>query len=229
MLVAQGLARPGRRGGMSRRLALQALGAAWAAGRARGQAHGRPTRRFRGINAVGHPQSGAVRGLIVKAADAAGRQRSGTKFEVGDTVEVCFDVKRRGFVSMWSIGADGGLTRAVPNAHTPSGADAVPVREGRRYCVDGGGNLAADDGRQVAEGTGAYSLQVGEPVGSSSLLLYWTTEKEQQPEAELALDIDGLDAAIRKRRLGTQGSTRGPLPAVEAVEAKFEIVSGGAL
>lgn len=224
---AKSWARPGRGGGLSRRLALQALAGVWTAGRARGQAYGRPVRRWRGIGGVGNQETGAVQGLVVQAAVADGRSRRGARFAVGATVEVCCGVNQAGFVSMWSSAADGELTRIVPNRHTPSGAEGAPVRAGRKCCVGEDGILPADDGETVVEGSGQYRLEVREPVGSSSLLLYWTTEEEQQPAAELALDIDGLDAAIKQRR-GGSGKHRGQ-PAPEALEAEFEIVSGGEL
>ena len=164
---------------------------------------------------------GAVHSLALKAAD--GRQQSRSdRFAVGDRVEICFGASRKGFVSLWSQDANGVLDRLVPNRYTPPGVEGVPVREGRTYCVGSDGRLVADDGVTVTEGTGKYAVEVQEPVGQLELLVYWTTEPEQQPESELAMDIDALDEAIEKAR-GGSGKYRGAPPR-ETQTVVFEIV-----
>ena len=107
------------------------------------------------------------------------------------------------------------------NRYTPDGSEGVPVREGRTYCVGSDGRLTTEDGATVHAGTGKYRIVVREPVGQSALLLYWTTEVEQQPEAELAVDIDALDQSIKKRKRGS-GKYRGAPPR-EALTFEFEI------
>ena len=214
-------------GAISRRHALQALASIGTVRQALGQSRrGRPRDSFRtGLTVVGEAEGerGAVHGLTLKAAD--GRQRRTRGFAVGETVEVCFGTSEAGFVSLWSMDAEGVLDRLVPNRYTPEGSEGFPVREGQTYCVSGDGRLTADDGATVHAGTGKYRLEVREPVGQSELLLYWTHELEQQPEAELAVDIDALDNAIEKRRSGSgKGKYRGRTPPRETLTFEFEIV-----
>lgn len=212
-------------GAVSRRRALQALASIGAVRRALGQSSGETFKT--GLTVVGEAEGklGAVHGLTLKATD--GRQRRTRGFTVGETVEVCFAASKAGFVSLWSLDAEGVLDRLVPNRYTPSGAEGFPVRKGRTYCVDSGGRLTADDGDTVDAGTGKYRIMVQEPVGESQLLLYWTEEQEQQPEAELAIDIDALDQAIEKVKRGT-GKYRG-VPPRETLTVDFEIVGAPSL
>lgn len=233
--VADTASRRGRFGGglggaVSRRHALQAVASVWAGRKAMGQSRARTRKSFKtGLTVVGDTEGkvGAVHSLTLQASD--GRQRSGGReFALGDTVEICFGTSRKGFVSLWSQDAYGKLDRLVPNRYTPDGSEGVPVGEGRTYCVGSDGRLTTGDGATVAAGTGQYRLEVQEPVGPSELLLYWTTEPEQQPEGELAMDIDALDEAIEKAR-GGSGKHRGPPPLRESLTFGFEIVRGPSL
>ena len=213
-------------GAVSRRHVLQAVLSVWTGRQAMGQSRIRKRESLKtGLTVVGQTEGkvGAVHGLTLKAAD--GRQRSASEgFAVGDRVEICFGASRKGFVSLWSQDANGVLDRLVPNRYTPPGVEGVPVREGRTYCVGSAGRLVADDGVTVTEGTGKYAVEVQEPVGQSELLVYWTTEPEQQPESELAMDIDALDEAIEKARGGSgSGKYRGAPPR-ETQTVVFEIV-----
>ena len=208
-------------GAISRRHVLQAVVSVGAVRRALGQSKQESFKT--GLTVVGETEGdvGAVHSLTLQPANADGRRRRTRGFRVGETVEVCFGTSQAGFVSLWSQDAEGVLDRLVPNRYTPDGSEGVPVREGRTYCVGSDGRLTTEDGATVHAGTGKYRIVVREPVGQSALLLYWTTEVEQQPEAELAVDIDALDQSIKKRKRGS-GKYRGAPPR-EALTFEFEI------
>ena len=222
----RGRSQHGLGGAISRRHAVQGLASIGAVRQALGQLTKDSFKT--GLTVVGQTEGkvGAVHNLTLKPANADGRRRT-RGFRVGETVEVCFTTSQSGFVSLWSQDAEGVLDRLVPNRYTPDGSEGVPVREGRTYCVGSDGRLTTEDGATVAAGTGKYRLEVREPVGQSALLLYWTTEVEQQPEAELAVDIDALDQSIKEHKRGS-GKYRG-VPPRESLTIEFEIEAGPSL
>lgn len=118
---------------------------------------------------------------------------------LGKRVKVCFDVSRRGYVSLWSQSADGVLERIIPNHHmVEAQADAVAVRPGE-YCVAENGLVDAA-GEQAAENKeGGWGFRVQKPYGEAELFLYWTGKMEHQPGKEVVVDIDALDTEIGKK------------------------------
>lgn len=125
----------------------------------------------------------AVKGLTVKAARGA---RGVPQFALGQPVEVCFDILREGFVSLWERDADGGLERIVPNEFMADGADSVHVgtRGSRTYCVGGRDDwLVTDDGAEEVR-PGTYRFFAKEPLGRFELLLFWTSWPEEQPDTD---------------------------------------------
>ena len=148
-------------------------------------------------------ENGAVGGLRVVEWNADGKTgrnvADSAAVRSGKRVKLCFEVGRRGYVSLWSHSAAGEISRIVPNRFmVEAQADAVAVRPGE-YCVAENGLVDAA-GEQASENRKPWWFEVQEPYGEAELFLYWTAEEKQQPPEEPVVDIDALDAEIGKKR-----------------------------
>lgn len=183
-----------------RSLAAAALIAASLA--AQGRAEEKKTTSLRNI-VPASGERGAVGGLRVAELNADGKTArnvaDGAAVRSGKRVKLCFEVSRRGYVSLWSQSAAGDLSRIVPNRFmVEAQADAVAVRPGE-YCVAENGLVDAA-GEQASANRKPWWFEVREPYGEAELFLYWTAEAKQQPPEEPVVDIDALDAEIGKKR-----------------------------
>ena len=102
---------------------------------------------------------------------AAGRSAGRSKLLVGDSVDVCFESSKDGFVSLWSHGANNATpVRILPNEYIDADDDklGIAVQAGIEKCFS---ELASD--RNI-------SLQVQEPLGKAELYLHYSEDREGQ-------------------------------------------------
>ncbi len=87
---------------------------------------------------------------------------------IGEEVTVCFEVNRRGYVTLWSKDdSDPEPTLIYPNERShPAGTRAVPVESGRRACV--------------GDGSQNFALTVRGPVGGTEVYLHYTEREDLQ-------------------------------------------------
>ncbi|CAK0772086.1 metacaspase-1 [uncultured Gammaproteobacteria bacterium] len=106
-----------------------------------------------------------------------------TIITIGSTLEVCFEVSKPGFVSLWNIGTSGRAVRVFPNAYSN---DQGPrwVEGGRRQCAG-----SAND---------PFRFEVGGPPGSEDLYLIWSSDQDAQPRPSSYSDASGLASALER-------------------------------
>jgi hypothetical protein len=115
-----------------------------------------------------------------------------SSLKIGETVTVCYQISRAGYVTLWNIGADGKVVRIFPNAFTPSTAAAMHVTDTSRRCVGSEGD--------------AFRFQVVGPPGIDELYLLWTADATLQPKTASHPDPGKFAADLA--RVGQAGPDR---------------------
>lgn len=111
------------------------------------------------------------------------------ELKIGETVTVCFEASRDGYVTLWNISTEGVVARIFPNAHTPAGPGTMQAKGGQRRCAGENGD--------------AYRFRVDGPPGLEDLYLLWTSRPELQPATASYSSAETFTNELR--RLGAAG------------------------
>ena len=145
----------------------------------------------------------------------------GDSLQPGDKATLEFNVKRDGFVSIWSLDANKAPKRLVPNKFMlRDGTNGVPVRSGASYRIDGRGMLENDE--RLGNPEREWHLVAKEPYGTAEVLLRWTESLKLQPPGDAFVDLSAFDKEV------SRVTRAAPVKAWTSLVIHYQVVSRGA-